>query len=39
MHSAVALAASSICMMAIGLVAWMYMRRRWPAIGNEILKT
>ena len=39
MHSAVALAASSICMMAIGLVAWMYMHRRWPAIGNEVLTT
>ena len=36
MHSAVALAAASICMMGIGLVAWMYMRRRWPAVGNEI---
>ena len=36
MHSAVALAAASICMMGIGLVAWMYMRKRWPAIGNEI---
>ena len=38
MHSAVALAATSICMMGIGLVAWMYIRRHWPAIGNEILK-
>ncbi len=36
MHSAVALATASICMMGIGLVAWMYMRRRWPAVGNEI---
>ena len=36
MHSAVALAMASICMMGIGLVAWVYMRRRWPAIGNEI---
>ena len=38
MHSAVALAATSICMMGIGLVAWVHMRKRWPAIGNEILK-
>jgi DHA1 family bicyclomycin/chloramphenicol resistance-like MFS transporter len=38
MHSAVALAATSICMMGIGLVAWMYMRKRWPAIGNEVYK-
>jgi hypothetical protein len=22
--------------MGIGLVAWMYMRRHWPAVGNEI---
>lgn len=36
MHSAVALATASICLMGIGLVAWMYMRRRWPAVGNEI---
>ena len=36
MHSAVALAMASICMMGIGLVAWVYMRRYWPAIGNEI---
>ena len=38
MHSAVALATASICMMGIGLVAWMYMRRHWPAVGNEIHK-
>ena len=38
MHSAVALAATSICMMGIGLVAWVHMRKRLPAIGNEILK-
>lgn len=36
MHSAVALATASICLMGVGLVAWMYMRRRWPAVGNEI---
>ena len=38
MHSAVALALASICLMGIGLVAWVYMRRRWPVIGNEIHK-
>jgi DHA1 family bicyclomycin/chloramphenicol resistance-like MFS transporter len=32
MHSAVALAATSICLMGIGLVAWVHMRKRWPAI-------
>jgi DHA1 family bicyclomycin/chloramphenicol resistance-like MFS transporter len=37
MHSTVALAASSVLMMCIGLVAWIYIRRRWPEIGQTIV--
>jgi DHA1 family bicyclomycin/chloramphenicol resistance-like MFS transporter len=36
MHSTVALAASSVLMMCVGLVAWIYIRRRWPEIGQTI---
>ncbi len=36
MHSTVALASASLCMMGVGLVAWMFIRRRWPYIGNEV---
>jgi len=35
MHSTVALAAASLCMMGVGLCAWMALRRRWPAIGAD----
>ena len=35
MHSTVALATASLCMMGVGLAAWMFIRRRWPYIGNE----
>jgi DHA1 family bicyclomycin/chloramphenicol resistance-like MFS transporter len=35
MHSTVALAAVSLLMMSIGLVAWLYLHRRWPEIGKE----
>lgn len=34
MHSTVALAAVSLLMMSIGLVAWLYLHRRWPEIGK-----
>jgi len=34
MHSTPALAVSSLCMMCIGLVAWMYLHHRWPEIGR-----
>ncbi len=37
MHSTVALAGASLCMMGVGLCAWMFLRRRWPQIGNEII--
>jgi DHA1 family bicyclomycin/chloramphenicol resistance-like MFS transporter len=34
MHSTVGLAAASLLMMSIGLVAWVYLRHRWPeAVG------
>lgn len=35
MHSAVLLAAGSISMMLIGLVAWIYLHHRWPEIGRH----
>lgn len=36
MHSTLALAAASLGMMLIGLVAWVVLHRRWPAIGSVI---
>ena len=36
MHSTRALAISSLLMMGVGLVAWIYMHRRWPEIGRAI---
>ena len=36
MHSAQALAAASLGMLCIGLVAWIYLHRRWPEIGRQI---
>ncbi|MGI9133257.1 MAG: MFS transporter, partial [Rhodoferax sp.] len=37
MHSTVGLATASLLMMAVGLVSWMYIRRRWRDIGNHIV--
>ncbi len=37
MHSTVALAGASLGMMGVGLCAWMWMRRRWPRIGADIV--
>lgn len=34
MHSTQALAWTSLAMMAVGLVAWWWLRRRWPEIGR-----
>ncbi len=34
MHSTVALAAVSLLMMGIGLLAWVYLHHRWPEIGR-----
>ena len=36
MHSTVALAAVSLGMMGIGLLAWLYLHRRWPDIGQAV---
>ena len=37
MHSTVGLATASLLMMSLGLVAWFYIRHRWPDIGRDIL--
>ena len=34
MHSTVLLAAVSLAMMCVGLIAWFYLHRRWPQIGR-----
>jgi DHA1 family bicyclomycin/chloramphenicol resistance-like MFS transporter len=34
MHSTIALAASSLLMMCVGLLAWLYLHYRWPEIGG-----
>ena len=36
MHSTLALAATALGMLCVGLVAWIYIRRRWPAIGASV---
>ncbi len=36
MHSTVALAAVSLLMMSIGLLAWLYLHHRWPEIGRAV---
>jgi DHA1 family bicyclomycin/chloramphenicol resistance-like MFS transporter len=36
MHSTVAMAASSLAMMCVGLIAWVYVRHRWPDIGRTV---
>jgi len=36
MHSTVALAAASLLMMAVGLLAWLWLHRRWPEIGHAV---
>ena len=38
MHSTLALAAASVGMMSVGLCAWFYMRRRWPEIGQNVVR-
>ncbi len=37
MHSTVGLAAASLTMMCLGLGSWMYIRRRWPEIGQVVV--
>ena len=36
MHSTVAMAMTSTGMLSIGLVAWMWLHRRWPEIGKKV---
>jgi len=36
MHSTLALAVTSISMLSIGLVAWLWLHRRWPEIGKRV---
>ena len=36
MHSTVALAAVSLAMMCVGLIAWVYLHHRWPDIGRTV---
>jgi DHA1 family bicyclomycin/chloramphenicol resistance-like MFS transporter len=36
MHSTVGLAVASLLMLSLGLVAWAYIRHRWPEIGHTI---
>lgn len=37
MHSALALAATSLLMMGLGLGSWFYIRHRWPEIGQTVV--
>jgi MFS transporter, DHA1 family, multidrug resistance protein len=39
MHSPRALAAASLALMGIGLCAWLFIRRRWPSIGEYPVHT
>lgn len=36
MHSTVALAATSLLMLGIGLAAWLYLHHRWPEVGKAV---
>jgi MFS transporter, DHA1 family, multidrug resistance protein len=36
MHSTVGLAAASLVMLSVGLLAWLWLHRRWPEIGRVI---
>jgi DHA1 family bicyclomycin/chloramphenicol resistance-like MFS transporter len=38
MHSTVALAAASLCMMGVGLCSWLFLRKRWPDIGDKVVR-
>lgn len=37
MHSTVAMAAASLTMMCVGLIAWVYLHHRWPDIGRTVV--
>jgi DHA1 family bicyclomycin/chloramphenicol resistance-like MFS transporter len=36
MHSAAALAATSLVMLSVGLGSWVWVRRRWPQVGRAV---
>jgi DHA1 family bicyclomycin/chloramphenicol resistance-like MFS transporter len=36
MHSTVGLALASLCMLSVGLLAWVGLHERWPEIGRAI---
>ena len=36
MHSTIYMAATSLFMMGVGLLAWVFVRRRWPVIGQVV---
>jgi MFS transporter, DHA1 family, multidrug resistance protein len=36
MHSALALASASVLMLLVGLLAWVYLHKRWPEIGRNV---
>ncbi|MBU1361019.1 MAG: multidrug effflux MFS transporter [Gammaproteobacteria bacterium] len=38
MHSTIALALTSILMLSVGLVAWVWLHARWPEIGRMVAK-
>jgi DHA1 family bicyclomycin/chloramphenicol resistance-like MFS transporter len=35
MHSTVGLAAASLCMLMVGLLAWLGLHKQWPDIGRS----
>jgi DHA1 family bicyclomycin/chloramphenicol resistance-like MFS transporter len=37
MHSTMGLAATSVAMVCIGLLAWILIRKRWPEIGQHVV--
>lgn len=37
MHSTQSLATASLLMMGVGLLSWIYIRRRWPEIGSTVV--
>ena len=39
MHSALALAFTSLLLMGLGLSSWLYIRHRWPEIGQRVVPT
>jgi DHA1 family bicyclomycin/chloramphenicol resistance-like MFS transporter len=36
MHSALALAVGALCLMSVGLFAWIWLHHRWPEIGRQV---